>query len=410
MMDILAGSAVCFSGGLLIFLQSKRSRKEEHPQEWLFTALACGRRDLVVKGDPDIYWNEPHPHFGTPLHAIGGMGIQLQVDGWPYYDFNEESNACIKDLLALFEFAIKRGADPAVICPCSCSGCIRFTVRGGGKILYDLKEPVGGRSVISVWLALSQRAKDLDNHHPDQLPLASSFFDGILSLLLHIIPKHEGCVPKCQGSLGHPAMAEVPEATAGMWQKMMQNEEACDVVLRCPDGEVRVHSAVVSSASKVLSAMLCWPREVVVEAEGHAWEPRHVQLEDRREVVVAWRELVYTGLPPAEGLTTALLLDVLDLSHRWQDHLLECGLLTSALAKRIVDGESCGLVLQAALAKDLPDLRSECLTFARRSREVRRDWERGLFSSEVSKQLGSVLGVARRGGSVRAASTRRWDL
>jgi len=188
-----------------------------------------------------------------------------------------------------------------------------------------------------------------------------------------------------------------------MWQRLMQDEESCDLTLECPDGEVCVHSVVAASASKVLAALLRWPRK-------EAQEPLRVSVEDRREAVEAWRLLVYTGLPPPEGLSTDLLLEVLHLSHRWQDHLLECGLLTAALAKRVVDAESCGRVLDAALARDLPELRSECLAFARRSREVRRDWERGHFPDEVSRQLGAVLGVARRGGTAKAVSTQRWDL
>ena len=119
--------------------------------------------------------------------------------------------------------------------------------------------------------------------------------------------------------------------------------------------------------------------------------------------------MVYTGLPPEEGLRTSLLLEVLDISHRWQDHLLECGLLTAALAKRVVDGESCACILEVALARDLQDLRSECLAFARRSREIRRDWERGQFSGEVARQLGALYGVPRRGTS-KVALSCRWDL
>merc|ERR1712232_709926 len=92
--------------------------------------------------------------------------------------------------------------------------------------------------------------------------------------------------------------------------------------------------------------------------------PRRVELEDQCEAVEAWKLLVYTGLPPQEGLSTTLLLEVLDLSHRWQDHLLECGLLPAALAKRVTDAESCKIILEAALTRDLTELRAECLAFA----------------------------------------------
>jgi len=379
-------------------------RREEHPNEWIFTALAYGRGDLVAKGDPDMNWNEPHPQHGTPLHAIGGKGIELEVAGYPHYSWTNESSCCITDLLALFEFALKRGADPSIICPNGCSGVVRFRVVTGDtpSPLYDLRQPVAGRSSISLWLAFSQQAKELDDQRPNQLPLASSFFDGILALLLRDIPKHKGIVQKRQGRRGSPAMVELPEATASMWQKMMMNEESCDVILQCVGGDVRVHSAIVASSSKVLSAMLQWPRD-------ESREPWQVPLEDSKEAVEAWRLLVYTGLPPADGFTTDLLLEVLDLSHRWQDHLLECGLLTTALAKHVVDADSCGRVLEAALTKDLPELRSECLAFARRSRELRRDWEQGHFSGETAKHLGNVLGASRK-GTERPAGLRRWDL
>jgi len=419
MLDALLCSVLwsAVGGGVMwVWHLRKPCKKEEHPHEWLFMALAYGRKDLVRKGDPDMDWNEPHPEFGTPLHAIGGNGIRLEVEGWPDYDWTPESNACIKDLLALFEFAMKRGADPAVICPRETTGRVSFVVRAnaggvdGTRVLYDLREPVGGRSAISLWMALSHSARELDNRSPEQLPLASNFFDGILSLLLNVIPKHKGFAPKCRGRTCSPCMAEVPEATARMWQRVMHGEEQCDVVLQCSDGDVHVHSAVLAGASKVLSAMLRWPREdddgmrqPLAAPSREGWR---VPLQDRKESVEVWRVLIYTGLPPAEGLTTALLLDVLDLSHRWQDHLLQCGLLTAALARRIVDGcdgESFRDVLEAALTKELPELKGECLAFARRSREVRGDWERGLFSGTAAEaQLAAVYEVTGRDRRLRA--------
>lgn len=415
-MDVLASAGGCFAGAAtLITCFARSGRTEEHPHEWLYMALAYGRKDLVVKGDPDINWNDAHPHFGPPLLAIGGKGIQLEVESAfqeadPYYGFSPESKEFIKDLQALFEVALKRGADPSLRCPLSCGGCVHFTVRGGGSVIYDMKEAVAGRSALSLWSAFSQRAKELDSSKSEQLPLASSFFDGILSLLLHVIPKHRGIVPKRQPRQESLCMTEVPEATTGLWQKVMQ-DESCDVVLQCTDGEVLVHSAVIGSSSEVLAAMLRWPSSSVTSDEAQLCRTRRrVELQDRSEAIEAWKLLVYTGLPPHEGLSTTLLVEVLDISHRWQDHLLECGLLTAALAKRVVDGESCACVLEAALFRDLQDLRSECLAFARRSREMRRDWERGRFSGDVAEHLSSIFGVTRRGASNKMVPVRRWDL
>lgn len=397
----------------------------EHPHEWLFTALAYGRRDVVVKGDPDLNWNETHQHYGTPLHAIGARGNVLEVEGWPDYEWTEASNSYIKDLQSLFEFAMGRGADPAALCPGDCQGAVTFTIAeaGSGKLVFQFKEPVGGRSAISLWLALSQRAREWENRHPHQLPLASSFFDGIVSLLLHVVPKYRGNVTKKRGfrhggepALALPAMELVPEATTALWMQIMSegavDDGHGDVVFQCRGGDVRVHSAVMRAASRVLSAMLQWPRK-----EHDISPPWLVALDDRREAVEAWRELVYTGLPPQESFTTDVLLEVLDLSHRWQDHLSKCGILVAALAKRIVDSQTCSLILDVALAKDLPELRAECLAFARHSRELRRDWELGHFSGDVARQLGSVFqGGERRARSGAAAPpggatvNRRWEL
>lgn len=410
-------------------LPSPEVLREEHPQEWLFTALAYGRRDVVVKGDPDLNWNDAHPHYGTPLHAIGAGGNLLEVEGWPDYEWTEASNAYIKDLQSLFEFAMGRGADPAALCPCHCPGAVAFTISeaGTGKMIYQFNEPVGGRSAISLWLAFSQRAREWESNHPNQLPLASSFFDGIISLLLHVIPKYRGSVTKKRGlrhggepALALPAMEEVPEATTTLWAQVMSEgarDEGLgpgDVVFQCRGGDVRVHSCVASCASRVLSAMLQWPRK-----EDEVSPPWVVPLDDRREAVEAWRVLIYTGLPPQEGMSTDMLLDVLDLSHRWQDHLLKCGILVAALVKRIVDSRTCGLILDTALSKDLPELRGECLAFARQSKEVRRDWELGNFSEEASRQLGAIFEKVprseRRSRSAASASGgantgRRWEL
>lgn len=388
---------------MLVGLVFKRREKAgDHPQEWLFSALSCARRDVLVKGDPDINWNDTHPRHGTPLHAIGTKGIEMEADGWPSYDWTPESKASIKDILALFEFALQRGADPTAICPRRCSSSVRFRVRVGRSVLFDLKEEVGGKSVISLWLALSEQAKVLEKRNPEQLPLTSSFCDGILSLLLHVVPKHQGFVDR-QCRISEPPMAEVPEATARMWQRVMDSESG-DVIFACVDGDVVMHSAVMSSTSKVLAAMLCWPRD------DPQW-PWRVELQDTCVAVKTWRALVYTGLPPVGvELTTALLLEVLDISHRWQDHLLECGILVAALTKRVSDSDSCSLVLQAAIAKDLTELRNECLAFARRSKEVQRDWEKGLFPEDVGKHFGAMFAVTRRGaGKTDIKGSGRWD-
>ena len=345
---------------------------------------------LVYERIPRIFKgfraSEVHPHYGTPLHAIGAGGIHLEVDGGPYYGWTADSTAAVKDVLALFEFAMKRGADPRSPCPASCAGCVRFVVRCGKSVLYDLKEPVGGRSTLSLWLALSQQARKLDGDKPEQLPLASAFFDSILALLLHVLPKHSGRVCRRESRAGAPAMTEVPQAAPGLWRRVMEEEGPCDVVLACEGGEVRVHSTVVAHASKVLAAMLRWPRQ----GPEDSWR---VPLPDRREAVEVWRVLVYTGLPPVEGVAMDLLLEVLDLSHRWQDHLFECGIVAAALARRVVDGQSCAKILEAAVAKDLPELRDECLAFARRSQEMRRAWEGGQFAGEVDRRLATVLEV-----------------
>jgi hypothetical protein len=237
-------------------------------------------------------------------------------------------------------------------------------------------------------------------------------------------------------------MEEVPEANEGMLQAVMSNDIKCDVVLRCPDGDVGVHSAVLATASRVLAAMMLWPTEgdaslltpdapptsnqFCMQAEAHDVQvsqlgrprigltPRMLPLQDRRAVVEAWRELVYTGLPPfaeEDRLTTDLLLDILDLSHRWQDLLFQSGLLTAALARRVRDdsgSEACGKILEAAIARELPALRSECLAVARRSSEVRRDWEQGLFTGEVKRQLDSLFGLSALSG-MGSSPSRRWN-
>mmetsp|Transcript_143372 Transcript_143372/g.458259 ORF Transcript_143372/g.458259 Transcript_143372/m.458259 type:complete len:439 (-) Transcript_143372:424-1740(-) len=396
-MEAVAATAVAAAAGLAWLKWSRLLKVEEPPHEWMFTALAHSRKDIVLKGDPDMSWNEVHPRFGTPLHSIGAAGICLKVEGHPTYDWTLESAACIKDLFSLFEFALQRGADPNVVCPRTCTGSIKFVV----KDIYDLQEPVAGRSPISLWLALSQRAQAIDGERPLQLPLASSLFDGVLALLLHRVPKHRG-LPRRLGGPGAPAMVDVPEATTGLWQRIMCSEDSADVVLACPDGEVLVHSAVVASASKVLSAMLRWPRQ-----EQASGELVRVPLQDSHQAVEAWRVMIYTGLPPQEGLSTQLLLEVFEISHRWQDHLLDCGLLAAALARRVVDAETCKQVLEMALTRDLPELRAECLAFARRSREVRRAWEEGFFEGEATRHLQLVLchgsSIVSRNGSRRVS-------
>eukprot|EP00928_Gymnodinium_smaydae_P072166 TRINITY_DN55582_c0_g1_i1.p1 TRINITY_DN55582_c0_g1~~TRINITY_DN55582_c0_g1_i1.p1 ORF type:complete len:264 (+),score=48.10 TRINITY_DN55582_c0_g1_i1:95-793(+) len=195
-------------------------------------------------------------------------------------------------------------------------------------------------------------------------------------------------------------MVSVPEAAVELWQSVMLGEDTCDTTLRCVDGDLAAHACVLASSSRVLAAMLRWP---------HEREPQPsrliLPLQERQEVVEIWRCLVYTGLQPAGALSTELLLEVAELSHRWQDHLLLSGLLASALARRVVDAESCGLVLEVALARDLPELRNECLAFARRSWEVRQDWERQRFIADVQRQLDGVFSVAAFGNGAALAGS-----
>mmetsp|Transcript_49118 Transcript_49118/g.105683 ORF Transcript_49118/g.105683 Transcript_49118/m.105683 type:complete len:437 (+) Transcript_49118:73-1383(+) len=363
----------------------RREKVEEHPHEWLFSALAHIRKDIVEKGDPDMNWNEIHPKFGTPLHAIGSHNIDLEVEGWPYYDWSRQASATIKDLLALFKFALRRGADPNLICPRTCTGAIRLCV---GE-LYTVSEPIAGRSPISVWLALSQKLQDKAPENECQLPLGASLCDSILSLLLNNVPKHRGLPPR-KNSM-HPAMVSLPESTTSMWQRIMNTEESADVTLRCPDGEAFLHSIVVTNASRVLAAMVRWPRQDDASSSAERRPQLVVEVEEPKQVVEAWKLMVYTGLPPQEQLQLKTLLQVLQLSHRWQDHLWNSGLLVAAVKRRLQDSESCLEILESALATDIPSLRDECLAYARRSRDVQRSWQRGDLSEPVARELDRVF-------------------
>lgn len=303
--------------------------------KWIWMALQRLDTKLLLSKliPPDWDWNQAHPVHGTPLMATVNEGMRLGTNG------SEGA-----PLWKLLNCLLAQGADPRKVAIkasgqiCSCGGTGEFPQLDWVKS--------DGHSAISLVYAILNQLEKHDKHYGLQIKNGEK--------MLEAFSKYE---PEC-----HDKKVCVSEDVVEMWEDILLQEQGSDVQLQVigstgqlAGNALRAHSVVLRRVSRVLGAALSTPMQEgntgIIRVEGVSAEAVRLCL-----------HLIYTGTTCSDSPKPALLLQALDLAHRWQvNHVVS--MLERGLAN-LVSGATLAEIFEAAVLKDLHVLRNVCKAFA----------------------------------------------
>eukprot|EP00747_Dinoflagellata_sp_TGD_P221979 gnl/TRDRNA2_/TRDRNA2_93738_c0_seq1.p1 gnl/TRDRNA2_/TRDRNA2_93738_c0~~gnl/TRDRNA2_/TRDRNA2_93738_c0_seq1.p1 ORF type:complete len:365 (+),score=51.29 gnl/TRDRNA2_/TRDRNA2_93738_c0_seq1:189-1283(+) len=195
----------------------------------------------------------------------------------------------------------------------------------------------------------------------------------------------------------------VDESVLDIWQSIRADCSTHDVAFETAGNILTAHTHVLSMASPVLSTMLA-----SIMQEG---QQKHIKVEDSpAEGVSLFLDLVYTGTT-GDNPSPVTILAALDLAHRWTvpgvvkmlERALLSNLNTSSQPKgkgkgkqgRSLNVEQFCEIAEAAMKKDLPDVRAACVRYAAESPEVKQCMQSKSLPAVVLEMLG-VLDCSKR--------------
>mmetsp|Transcript_19860 Transcript_19860/g.46183 ORF Transcript_19860/g.46183 Transcript_19860/m.46183 type:complete len:230 (+) Transcript_19860:424-1113(+) len=152
---------------------------------------------------------------------------------------------------------------------------------------------------------------------------------------------------------------QVASSVLDLWEAIRADTATHDLTIRCAESTVTAHSHVVAKASPVVSAMLSSGMQEAAKKE--------VCVDCSSGSVSFLLDLLYTG-SSCQEISAEIGLSALDLAHRWQlndtDSMLERALIGMLSADNFVE------VAEAALLKDLGQMKAACRRFATENKEV----------------------------------------
>eukprot|EP00747_Dinoflagellata_sp_TGD_P185369 gnl/TRDRNA2_/TRDRNA2_41903_c0_seq1.p1 gnl/TRDRNA2_/TRDRNA2_41903_c0~~gnl/TRDRNA2_/TRDRNA2_41903_c0_seq1.p1 ORF type:complete len:355 (-),score=67.53 gnl/TRDRNA2_/TRDRNA2_41903_c0_seq1:134-1198(-) len=175
----------------------------------------------------------------------------------------------------------------------------------------------------------------------------------------------------------------VPEALIDLLEKI-RCHPSWDVHIVCQDAEVvKCHSLILSSASRVLAAMLSGHfLEGKRTSDGHA----ELRVPETKDAVSTLLDLLYTA-SLHEDPSRATCLQAVELASRWG-----LDMVVSSLERELVRGiaaEGFDELASAAVRMQLPDLQHACRAFAKSNAVVKKRFEADQLSGEALECLGS---------------------
>lgn len=320
---------------------------------WLWDAFKNLDEDVIVSRlvPSEWDWNQVHHQYGTPLMAMVEEGIRLG-----------ENNDHNRPFWRLLRYCLGQGSDPRTEVR-----NVTGTVCGWGGTELFPKLPLvkcEGHSGISLVYAVQARLKEHAKQYDAQLKNTRT----MLKIFADFVP--QGKVKK----------VSVHEKVVDTWEAFMNDERFGDIELdviapkACNSGKIKANSGLLRTVSFVLDATLSSPmreRETgIIKVEGVSVE-----------AVRLFLYLVHTGTTTAE-LEPTLLLDCLDIAHRWQvNHVVD--MVENALIG-LVNARILLPCFEAALRKDLPALRIACKSFAAQAGKDATALERKLEDLQAS--------------------------
>jgi len=318
------------------------AKRVERKDSWLWDALKNLNEDIVTSSlvPKEWDWNQVHPERGTPLMTLLPDLIRCARE------INEDLPAW-----RLLKYCLGQGADPRKECE-----AVGQTGGWGDDKTWPKLQTIAlvGHSAISLAFAFLTELHKHEKKYEAQIKNANH----VLKLIAaHAVPSESSKI-------------SIHEAVVDTWESILVNQRCCDVELQVAGGSraskapggagdggtLKAHAAVLRAASRVLDATLASPmqegRTGVVRVEGASIDSVRLCL-----------HLIYTGTTASAELPEpTVLLEALDIAHRWQ-----IGHVVSMLEKqlvRLVSPETLLPIYEAALLKDMGPLRVACKAFA----------------------------------------------
>jgi len=165
----------------------------------------------------------------------------------------------------------------------------------------------------------------------------------------------------CTTSTWDPSSTQqVQSSVLDLWDTIRADTGTHDLTIQCPDASVSAHSFVICAASPVVKAMLS---SGMVEAA-----KKEICVDCSSNGVSFLLDLIYTGTS-CQDFSTDFGLAALDLAHRWQLSDV-VGMLVRALIGAL-NTDNFADVAEAAVCKDLEQLKAACRRMAAVKKEVR---------------------------------------
>lgn len=335
---------------------------------WIWSALALGKLDLIKNAQLGQFdWNEQHVDLGTPLIAIVmGKSLPTAANEGILRDFMTSTQEEKAARLELIKLAISRGADPHVRAPSNCRINRRWWRPPAEK---EEKKPspnveVRNSSALTTVMKCMEAVEVMEPR-----PYWKPALD-FLSCAMRLLNSFDVGEVSTQNDA-------FQEAVVDTWDRVLNDQESADVILKCSAGcEVHAHSNVLRSSSKVLRAML--------SSSFREGATSRIELEDvDAQAVKVLLELLYTGTTSesliAEDDKQQGQLDItiaaFSLAHQWQiQHVVQ--MLKKLLAKNLT-AHSFPSICEAALRLDLSELTATCRFFASSNPDVRQRFNAG---------------------------------
>ena len=301
----------------------------------------------------------------APLHAI--------VNGVAKIDYRSESTLP-EDEIELLNWMHGRGADPCAKAPPACGFIVEVRAKGLTYITDHYKSSINvqckNHSALSLAVAVRYAMIQADSKEA-----GAPFWK-------HSIRRMEALISILTVQVSSKKAA-ISTGTLQLWERLRTSAQGQDVTLLCQDGEVLAHAAVLCAASPVLRAML--------GSSMREGDERRIELRDSPCAGTSlFLDLLYAGTTYAK-IETAVLLEAIQLAHRWQvDHVTS--MLEASLMAEISDASFTSIAEVAALL-DLPALKAACVKLASTSAKVMRCLERNQLPPMVAAMLNRKRGA-----------------
>ena len=324
----------------------------------VWTLIEHGKYKLLDKLAPDDFdWHSlcPTNHY-TVCHALLDHFIQHgssssgdgEVDG----EFGKYS-----DWVLAAKVLVQRGASPLQLASAKCTSFSKFSYdEEKGEETEKFK--YASKSAIDVACEMQENFRALVKDDKGD-------WDGEIEKIDILLKVFEGAT---LSSFGFDRVSVADDAVS-QWERILNDKSSTDIILKCKSGKtVSAHTWMLKTASHVLSAMLS-----VGMAEKQS---KCIDVSDTQEASVKlFLEACYCGCVKAQKRDWKIVLECLDLAHRWQVDFIV--MMMQKLLVPLVSNASFDGLCEAASLKDLSVLKTALKEFGTTNKVIKGRFEKG---------------------------------